>query len=53
MAGITQEPGTFLARSESSISDGLATGSMPFSCISNSPSSFTEPKRFFTARRIL
>ena len=47
---VTADPATPPARSDSSISDGLDTSASPASCISNSPISSVEPKRFLTAR---
>ena len=51
MAHITTAPLASWARSDSSASLAFSTSSMPRSLISNMPSSLTEPKRFFTARK--
>ena len=48
----TTAPDASFGRPEISISDGFSTSESPFSSISNTPISFVEPKRFFTARRI-
>ena len=47
----TTAPDASFGRPEISISDGFSTSESPFSSISNTPISFVEPKRFFTARR--
>jgi hypothetical protein len=46
----TAEPGVLAGRSARNSSDGLGTGLRPSAVISNTPSSLTAPKRFFTAR---
>ena len=50
IAHITTQPLASCARSDRSVSDAFVTSRMPSPVISNIPSSFTEPKRFFTAR---
>ena len=46
----TTDPGASAARSDRNSRDGFDTGSSPEPVISNTPSSLTAPKRFFTAR---
>ena len=53
MAHSTAEPLMPWARSDSRASDAPGTSRIPSPVISNMPSSFTEPNRFFTARSSL
>ena len=46
----TAEPGALIKRSARKISEGLLTSTMPFSCISKTPTSDVAPKRFLTER---
>ena len=46
----TADPGEPAGRSARNSADGLGTGFSPAPVISNTPSSETAPKRFFTAR---
>ena len=48
--GTIAEPTASPARSAMNASDGFATSRMPPAVISNTPTSSTEPKRFFTPR---
>ncbi len=52
MVATTAEPGEPAMRSARKRAEGLATGFRPTPVISNTPSSETAPKRFFTARTI-
>jgi len=45
------EPGALIMRSARKTSLGLRTSTMPFSCISNTPTSLVAPKRFLTERK--
>ena len=44
------EPGALGMRSARNASDGFVTSTRPLSAISNTPTSFVEPKRFLTER---
>ena len=50
--GSTTDPGTFTGRSARNRAEGLSTPTRPRSCISNTPISLVEPKRFLTVRRM-